>query len=136
MADDYAILPARPAFEEAEGTLAVRELQPLAALDATPDDLSKIADSMALNPVYTMDITPVTGEALAYRTGAVGAKDLSILRAEAERAAVQPQNFIPSMTSSTWLWRKELAEVRRGRTARPSSRARTKARHNLKRVNR
>ena len=58
MADEYAILPARPASDDAGGTLAVRELQPLAAMDDTPDDLSRIANKMALNPVCTRWTSP------------------------------------------------------------------------------
>ena len=73
-----------------DGPLRVRDLQPLAALDNTPEDLQLACEDLAGDPVWTAEITPFRGDSLMYKPGALGGKDISHLRAEAAQDAVPP----------------------------------------------
>ena len=99
--------------DEGGGRLAVRELLPLAAQDSTPGDLSLATEQLALNPVMTLEMTPVQGDALLFRPGAVGAKG-RICLSSGRRRRRTPRSLRASwrrfIQASTWLRRKELTE--------------------------
>ena len=85
-------------------------MQPVAEMDQTPGDLHEVAEELALDPYWTFEMSPMGGDALLYRPGAVGARDISALRAEAAEDQSQPGSFVASVTASSWLSRKFISE--------------------------
>ena len=60
--NDGNTLVRRSMEAEDAGPLRVRDLQPLAALDSTPEDIAEACEDLANDPVWTAELTPFSGE--------------------------------------------------------------------------
>ena len=85
--DGSVALTRQPAEDPGDSPLMVRELTPLAALDAAPTDFREACEDLADDPVWTALLTPYTGDAMLYKPGALGAKAVSSVRFASPAAA-------------------------------------------------